>query len=845
MKAEKKGTPMLEQYWRLKEEQPGALLLFRLGDFYELFEQDAEIAAPILDLQLTSRDGRVPMCGVPHHALGQYARRLLEGGYTVAVAEQMEDPALARGLVDRQIVRVLTPGTVIPEDGAGNPRLGMWYRHRQGAVAVVAELSTGAVHIAEGSARSQDRQQLEHLWAVWQPDEYLSNVDEPWMTGAVRVDAGPYLRRMDPLHLERMLTEKMGLEGLRRWGLEGRVAVQEALLALWRYLESLQRRTPAHMRDLRIHPLAGEMVLGAQALAQLDISQGPYSLLHRLDHCTTPMGSRRLKEWLEHPLTDLAMVRRRSGAVGYWVDHALERGVVREHLKASGDFGRRVARVVMGTGRPRDVAGIQAALSVVPAIWEAVHETGIWSCPVEEAHQRAALLAARLAVMADPVPARWEESPLIRAGVDAAIDQSRDLLQDQRQALVQLEERERERSQIKSLRVGYHRSFGYYLEVTRSQAKTVPEDWHRRQSTTHTERFVSDSLRSLEEEIQQAEEQLRSEERRWAENLQAWVQEEAGWLSEVAAWLAEVDVLSTLAEAAVKYRYQPPVLGAASGVDVRGLRHPVLEGLLDDYVASDLDLSDAHSALIITGPNMGGKSTFMRAMAVNVIMAQIGGWVAASGFAIPVFDAVLTRIGADDDLVRGQSTFMVEMEEVAAILHQAHPASLVLLDELGRGTSTYDGLAIAHAVIERLAMPDGPLTLFATHYHELTSLAEENPRIQNLTVEVLEGPHGPVFTHRIIHGRASQSYGVAVARQAGLPAAVLRRAESHLRHWEGHQDTAPEKPQDAQITFYAPDPASGVLAEALKTLNVDDLSPREAWLWIADWQGRLRKGADS
>jgi DNA mismatch repair protein MutS len=837
-----KTTPMLEQYWRLKQLNPDALLFFRLGDFYELFEQDAEVAAPILDLQLTSRDGRVAMCGVPYHAGTQYARRLLQSGFTVAIAEQMEDPASTRGLVERQVVRVLTPGTVVPEDEGASPRLGVFYRHRQGLVAVVAELSTGTVHIVEGSLRAPDVRAIKHLWSVWAPDEAFSNAPMAEVGEMQVSDGSVYFTRESSLHKEHVVEKKLGVGSLRRWGLEDNGPVLDALAALARYLDTLQPGTLRHLRDIRRHSLHGEMQLSARTLRQLDVCDGPHSLLARLDYCCTPMGSRRLQDWLEHPLTDVAEINRRAQAVAYWIDHGIEHAQLRELLSGIGDLSRRVARVVMGVSKPRDVAGIAAALQRMPELCGLVEASETWPLPKGVEGEPWIVLRQRLDVLADPAPARWEDSPLVRAGVDAEVEECRSILSGHRQALIDLEERERERSHIKSLRIGFHRTFGYYIEVTKTQAKAVPSDWQRRQTTTHTERFVSDALKAVEAAIVSAESRIAQAEARWAHDLIDWVVAESEWLTEMAAWASELDALSGLAEAAIKHRYQAPQLIVADGpVTIEAMRHPVLETLVNEYVPSDLRLASPHQALIITGPNMGGKSTFMRALAHNAILAQIGGWVAASHYEAPIFDAILTRMGADDDLVRGQSTFMVEMEEVAAILHQSTSASLVLLDELGRGTSTYDGLAIAQAVVERLALPDGPLTLFATHYHELTDLAEHNTLMTNLTVEVLEVPQGPIFTHRVILGRASQSYGIEVARQAGLAPAVLRRAENHLKQWEKSVRERIDTGQ--QITFDNPDPVAMAVAQALRELDPDDLSPREAWLWIVEWQRRMRQGA--
>jgi DNA mismatch repair protein MutS len=555
------------------------------------------------------------------------------------------------------------------------------------------------------------------------------------------------------------------------------------------------------------------------------------------------MGHRRLKEWLEHPLTNLEELTRRQRAVAHWVAHELERQRLRTLFQDVGDLGRRLARLVMGVGRPRDVAAIKTALGVLPDIWTRTACGQVWPYGADLDLTHLEAVRAQLDILVDPPPARWEDSPLIRSGVDAVIDDSRRLLENHRQALTALEDQERARSGIKAVRIGFHRTFGYYLEVPKSQAKAVPGEWQRRQTTSHAERFVSPSLKDLELAIESAETRIVAKEQEWKDKVQAVVVENAETLAAIAAWIADLDALCALAEAAVRYQWHAPeFVDSSAGIDIQKLRHPVLEGILSEYISSNLDLPNRHHALIITGPNMGGKSTFMRAIAQNVILAQVGSWVACESFRIPVFDAVWTRIGADDDLARGQSTFMVEMEDVAAILSQATALSLVLLDELGRGTSTYDGLAIAEAVVERLSQPDGPLTLFATHYHELTAMAETSTRILNYTVEVIDGSDGPIFTHRIIPGKASQSYGIEVARRAGLPASVVRRAQSYLKRWEERgEETSRTPPPALQVTFYEPDPLAGPILEALKSLNPDDLSPREAWLWINDWHGRVNR----
>ncbi|AEJ39824.1 DNA mismatch repair protein MutS [Sulfobacillus acidophilus TPY] len=834
-----KTTPMLDQYYRLKAEQPDALLLFRLGDFYELFGPDAELAAPLLDLQLTSRDGRVPMCGVPHHALHQYARKLLEAGYTVAIAEQMEDPALAKGLVDRQIVRVLTPGTVIPEDDEGVPRLAVWYRDRSGWTLAVAELSTGTVHLVEGGLAEGDLEQLQELWALWHPDEFLSNHPLPFEVTSRAVTADGWFQKVSPLAVEKYLASAFHSVSLKSWGIDdpAHPRLAPVLWALWRYLESLQRRSPRHLTQIVWHALGGSVRIGPTQLAQLDIVDGPYSLYRHLDLTATKMGSRVLREWLERPLADRAAIESRHRRVVWLVQKALVRDQLREALAQVGDLSRRVARTVLGLARPRDLAAIRTALSRIPTIAallvDAPDASGLDPEDTDWTE-----LATLLDGLIDPPPARWDDSPLVKDGLDPEIDQQRQLLRDQRERLALLEATERERSRIKSLRVGYHRTYGYYLEVTKSQAKEVPGDWQRRQSTTHTERYSSDALRELEHQIQSADGTIRARERDWTEKWLQAITQSADRLTRVSRRLAEWDALNALAEAMVRYHYTSPQwVDDAAPVVIEGLQHPVLAQHLEDYVVSDLTISPPCRAIVITGPNMGGKSTYMRAIAQNVLMAQIGGGVAARRFQMPVRHAVLTRIGADDNLVRGQSTFMVEMEEVAAILRQAGSRALVLLDELGRGTSTYDGMALALAVMERLATADGPITLFATHYHELTDLAEQHPHMTNLTVEVVETARQPIFTHRVIPGRASRSYGIHVAQMAGLPPTVIARAKAYLKELESRHPSAAAPAE--QITLFAPDPIWEQFRQSLLALNLDDVSPREAWQWLQQWQARL------
>jgi DNA mismatch repair protein MutS len=462
------STPMLDQYWRLKMEHPDALLFFRLGDFYELFDDDARVAAPLLELQLTSRDGRVAMCGVPYHAGLVHARRLLQHGFTVAIAEQVEDPATARGLVDRQIVRVLTPGTIIPDDDEGAPRLAVLYKHRGGLVALMAELSTGTLEIAETGSSPDEQRFVQQLWVTWACQEYLSNSDELWLGDGRRAEGEHYFERVQPLAIKRLLEDRLGIQSLRRWGLDERPAVDVALGALARYLAKLYPASLRHLTDVRVIYPQDQVRLGTRTLSQLDIAASAASLFSQVDYSAAKMGSRRLRAWLENPLKDRAVIQKRLEAVTYWVEHPLERDHIREVLRAAGDLSRRTARVAMGSGTPRDVAAIGGALARIPELLDPAL-TRCWPAPAAIEVKQVAELAEQLDTLQSPAPLKWDDSPLIRTGVDEEVDRARQVVEDHRTALLALEEAERQRSGIKTLRVGYHRTFGYYLEVTKSR----------------------------------------------------------------------------------------------------------------------------------------------------------------------------------------------------------------------------------------------------------------------------------------------------------------------------------------------------------------------------------------
>lgn len=839
MSQSSQATPMLIQYQRLKSQNPHALLMFRLGDFYELFGDDAVTAAPLLEVQLTSRDGVVPMCGVPHHALSVYLQKLMDAGHTVAIAEQMEDPRAAKGLVERQVVRICSPGTYVPEDSAHIPRLAVVVRDREGWALAVAELSTGTVHLTGRAGHDSDR--LLEEWARWRPDEYLTNWPDlvPKLSGR-EGEGGPWFPKPEA-SMERELAERLGTATLSAWGLDGNVRGWQALYAVFRYLEYSQRRRLTHLNAVRVYELEAGLRIPDRALRQIGVfsERGP-DLYRHLNRTVTPMGARLLEYWLSRPLSDPAAIAARAERIRRWVDRPLERGSVRRLLRSAGDIPRRLARLALGLGTPKDLRQVLSGLDTARHIQPLLAEADVpWRGP-DVNDPRFAPLYQGLAELVEDPPVKWDEGNLFQTGADERVDHLRRLVDRQKEALAELEQNERVRSGLRSLKIGYHRTFGYYWEIPRSQADAAPPDWRRRQTMTNRERYTSDALLALEAELLGAEEERKRLEQTRAEALVARTQAVADVLGQVCDALAELDVTMALAETASLAGYVWPELGAPQ-VELAGLRHPVLETVLEDFVPNDFALSEHIRVSIITGPNMGGKSTFMRAVAQCVVLAQIGMGVPAQSARLPLFDGIYTRIGADDDIFRGQSTFMVEMEEVAAIMRLAGPQSLVILDELGRGTATYDGMAIAHAVLEHLARPTSPLTLFATHYHELTRSAEDWETVTNWTVEVLlEGPRGlPVFTHRLLPGAASRSYGVEVARLAGLPAPVLARARALLRRFES--DNPPAAQGVEQVTLFAPDPVAEEIISTLKTWDPNEITPKAAWEWVEAWHRRLNE----
>ena len=842
-----KITPMQEQYQRLKEENPEALLFFRLGDFYELFGEDAQVAAPILDVQLTTRDKITPMCGVPYHAVDQYLRKLIQKGFTVAIAEQMEDPHETKGLVDRQIVRIISPGTFVDEADTHAARLAVLFVTKREWALAVAELATGSVYLTEQPLNVRSPLRIQEEWERWHPQEFLSNWDtEVLLSGNKVADRDWFDHVPASRELEQYLSRQFGTSGLRTFGLIDHQVASAALFVLWRYLTSLERREPTNLTNILWYRLDQHMAVSARTLRQLHVlPPSEPSLFSILNETGTPMGERLLFSWLERPLTSQEEIHERQEAVRKFMDSLKARREIRHLLQKIADIPKKVSRLSLGLATPKDLLAIAKALAATLDIVGMVQEMGNHRFPQPPPNHIMQEILARLDEIGNDAPVKWDEGGIIKDGVDEEIDRLRSLVNNQREALAKLEQQEKDRSGIKTLKVGYHRTFGYYLEVSRGQDHKVPQDWRARQTMVNAHRYTSDALLDLEREILEALDKLKTREQQKAMTLVNLVREHSDVLNQVGGWLAELDVFSTLADIAAKRSYHFPKWqdGSCRKIEAKGLRHPMLESMTAHFVPSSVSIAEDWRVILITGPNMGGKSTFMRALALNLVLAHIGAPVACDELTLPIFSGIYARIGADDDIYRGQSTFMVEMEEMAWILRQADPTSFVVLDELGRGTSTFDGMAIAQAVVERLGSESSPLTLFATHYHELTKLAETHPRMKNLSVEVIHDPKTGrlVFSHRVIPGPASKSYGVEVAELAGFPKILLTRARHLLKMWEEQtrELTAPVQ----QVTWFRPDPLGQELLDALKQMELDELAPREAWDWLRSWRERLDRSS--
>jgi DNA mismatch repair protein MutS len=897
-------TPIRRQYLDVKRRFPNAIVFFRLGDFYETFDDDAKLCARELDLVLTSRPlgkhVRVPMAGIPYHAANTYLARLIAHGYRVAVCDQIGEPAPGKGLVERQVTRVVTPGTVLTDDllrGAQANYLTALVPGDGARGLAYVEVTTGEFVTAQ-LAPDEAAAEIARL----RPAELLlpEGCEVPEGFTATVTPADP--RCLEPEWAAERLREHFGAATLDAFGCGRLPLAIAAAAAIVAYLAETQPAACAQLTGLRTQDLSRCMALDAHTRRNLEIFEaGPdgargASLLGVIDRTKTAMGARLLRARLGQPLRDPTAINERLDAVAVFVDDGIARAAARERLARVPDLERLLARAVTGHASPRDLLGIRRGLEEAAALADelrsALQVPGPEPAPTDErgapgakpltgpprgsrgpdrpsrgwgtarapqvqitawladlGPQSSELVALIAAALADDAPASLEQGGVIRPGFSPELDELRALQRDARRVLADLERAERERTGIRSLKVGYNKVFGYYIEVSNAHQALVPADYQRRQTLTGAERYVTPDLKEYESRLLGAAERTAALEADLFRRVCAQAAAHAPCVRAVAAALAEIDVAAALADLAVERGYCRPMVDEGDRISIRAGRHPVVEQVLPPgaFVPNDADLSAEEQIVILTGPNMAGKSTYLRQVALIVLLAQAGCYVPAAAAHIGVADRIFTRIGAHDDLAAGTSTFMVEMVETAHILHHATPRSLVILDEVGRGTSTYDGLSIARAVVEHLhnRREGAARTLFATHYHELTALAGALPRVRNATVAVTEQDGEVVFLHRIVPGGADRSYGIHVAQLAGLPRAVVSRANELLAELESRRDGAARPgagrrrgPSPAQLPLFGlPDP----LVEELAALDVDSLSPLEALTKLYDLRERARQ----
>ena len=847
-------TPMQRQYQQIKEQNQDCILFFRLGDFYEMFNEDAKLAARELDLTLTSRDRskpkeeQTPMCGVPYHSVDSYIARLVQKGYKVAICEQMEDPALAKGLVERDITRIVTPGTVTEScmlDENKNNYMGCVYGEGGKFGLAFCDVSTGAFFVTVCA----DAQNVASELGRFSPSEVLrygTGVDcEPIEDALFRrlsccVDEGK--GELFDLEKSEELLEAHFQQSLSQLGLAGMPAAVIASGALLRTLLTLQKNDLAHIRQLQYYATGRFMELDLDARRNLELTETMRSkekkgtLLWVLDKTHTAMGGRLLRSWLEKPLLDPVEITRRHAAVEDLVDNVILRGELEEALRDVTDLERVMTRIVTGTVNCRDLLGLARGFRALPEVKRQLQGCG---APMLQKLEQAidpltdcADLIERTIVDEPPLTVR--EGGIIRKGADPEADRLRDIMEGGSGTIAAIEASEREKTGIRTLKVGFNRVFGYYIEVSKSFMDQVPETYIRKQTLANCERYITQELKELENQVLTAKDRLTALEYQIFTKLREHLAQQAARVQLTAQAVAAADVLCSLAAVAVQRGYCRPEITLGREISITDGRHPVVEAVLKDtlFVPNDTNLgSDDNQVAIITGPNMAGKSTYMRQVALIVLMAQMGSFVPARAAKIGLVDRVFTRIGASDDLASGQSTFMVEMAEVATILKYATSRSLLILDEIGRGTSTYDGMAIARAVLEYAANPRrlGAKTLFATHYHELSTMEDRLPNVKNYSIAVKKRGEQMIFLRKIVPGAADDSYGIEVAKLAGIPNVVITRAREILAELEAEgvapAPAAVKEPED-QVSML--DLTGQQVISALSAITVETLTPIEA-----------------
>jgi DNA mismatch repair protein MutS len=869
-----KITPMLEQYLEIKEKVPDYILFYQLGDFFEMFYEDALLASRLLEITLTSRhkgnEDQVPMCGVPIQAVSGYISRLVGKGYKVALCEQVEEPSQAKGIIRREVTRLITPGLYIDDQSIKNNRylVGLSYEEGRFGLASV-DLATGEFRVTEVEDQDQAFEEIGRI----NPSEILVSraLKENPAPSSILPSLSAYFLTFgqeNSFELSRcrdLLTRHFQVHSLEGFGAGSLSEGLRAAGALLFYLMETQKGSISHLQTLQVYHLSQYMVLSETTQRHLELTRTLYrgtrqgSLISILDQTMTAMGSRKLKTWLKYPLLDLEKIRERQDLVEAFFEDPLLRQSLRTHLREVYDIERLVAKVCLNQAGPRDLVALKNSLLHLPAIRQLLGES-----PHLKLNEMAAGMdllpdTADLidkAILAEP-SLNWKdtEARIIRMGFHPQLDRYLTVSREGKEWIAGLEAKERKRTGINSLRIGYNRVFGYFIEVSRANLSSIPEDFQRKQTLVNGERFLTPELKEYEVMV------LEAEEKRWHLEVELFhevrekVGQESGRLQETARLLSDLDVLTTLAQVAQENRYQKPFLKEDEAIIIKESRHPVIEKNLpaQRFVPNSIALdNEEQQMIIITGPNMAGKSTILRQAALIVLMAQIGSFVPAESAEIGLVDHIFTRVGASDDLSSGQSTFMVEMQETAQILHQATERSLVLLDEIGRGTSTFDGLSIAWAVAEYLhdLRGRGVKTLFATHYHELTDLTQTKKKVKNYHVSVKEYNQQIIFLRKLQEGGTSRSYGIQVARLAGIPLPVIERAREVLKNLEKgeldvwglpslatSQKTRASHPAQLELFFGT----EQKLKERLKALSIDELSPLQALITLKELKDLLEE----
>ena len=868
----KKQTPMMEQYLDIKSRYSEELLFFRLGDFYELFNEDALVASRELNITLTGRptgdEERTPMCGVPFHAAESYIETLVKKGYKVAICEQLEDPKAVKGIVKRDVIKVITPGTVMTEnanDARANNFLALFYMVKDSWVLVFSDVSTGEV-IWHRITESDKKSDMYDALSMYRPTEIILPEGSE-LPREIRDFIGNQFSNVvfspfSTYHTQREVAE----QAVAHFGDLGLMEedVWEALGFMLLYLQDVIKSPISHINYVHQLSVGNRLILDTSSLHHLEITHNlrdggqKGTLLDVLDRTLTPMGARLLKQWLESPLTDINQIQRRQSAISELITRGAERTDLRNKLDCIYDFERIVGRVEMGSVSPRDLTALRESLAVLPELKNTLNIcTSLALTSINERIQNHRELYDLLYnAIAEQPALTLKEGRVIKDGYNEELDELRSLTTDSQKWLSKMEEDIKAATGLSKIKTGYNKVFGYYFEVSHNKSEQVPDYFIRKQTLSNAERYITPELKEFEIKILSAKEKMIALEHRLYQDLREQIKAVIKDIQQTARALADLDVLCSLALVGYEENYICPTLAMNGQINIRDGRHPVIEKFLkrEVFVPNDVVLNhDDEEFLLITGPNMAGKSTYMRQVAILMIMAQIGSFIPAREACISPVDRIFTRVGASDDISTGQSTFMVEMKEVAYILENATSNSLIILDEIGRGTSTFDGLSIAQAVVEHICKHIHGKTLFATHYHELITLEETYSKLKNYTVAVKEKGKDVAFLRRIIRGGADRSYGIHVARLAGLPNSVLKRAEVILASLEDQSNDADDLnqrviiPQASNVVKQVSEPATGNLfthsvVDSLLDLDVMSMTPIEALNTLYQLQEEARKG---